>query len=195
MKKAFERITNSIIGLSILGIIISLMLIVFPTISLKTIGIISAIYLMVHGIVLLMLEMKLSKIFVPFENILMGILSIILGFVLVCKPEYTSLLLALGFGIWMIISSVNNIKVALFFKNIKSFPWLYIIIIGILDIILGFLIIFNPIDATVVLTFYLGIILFAHSILNIVNMIILKKNVKDKENFIKEKLKKFIPFN
>ncbi len=193
MKKAFDRITNSIIGLSILTLIIGFILIIFPTVTLETLGIVSGIYLIAHGIVLLMLEMKLIKIFVPFENVIIGFFSILLGFILLSKPESISFLLATILGIWMIVTSINSIKVALFFKNVKAFPWLYVLIIGILDIMLGFLVIFNPFEAVTTLTVYLGIILIIHSILNILDMIILKKNVKEKEQHIKEMFQKFIP--
>ena len=69
------------------------------------------------------------------------------------------------------------------------------IILGILDIILGCLVILNPFEASIILTLYLGIMLIVHSIFNIVDMIILKKNVKDKENYFKEKISKLIPKN
>ena len=53
----------------------------------------------------------------------------------------------------------------------------------------------NPFEASITLTLYLGIMLIVHSIFNIVDMIILKKNVKDKENYFKEKISKLIPKN
>ena len=96
---------------------------------------------------------------------------------------------------WIIVSSVNNIKVAYFFRNVKAFPSTLMIILGILDIILGWLVILNPFEASITLTLYLGIMLIVHSIFNIVDMIILKKNVKDKENYFKEKISKLIPKN
>lgn len=96
---------------------------------------------------------------------------------------------------WIIVSSANNIKVAYFFRNVKAFPSTLMTILGILDIILGCLVILNPFEASIALTLYLGIILIVHSIFNIVDMIILKKNVKDKENYFKEKISKLIPKN
>ena len=139
--------------------------------------------------------MRFIKIYVPFESMLTGVLSIILGIVLFINPEIASILITIAIGMWIIVSSVNNIKVAYFFRNVKAFPSTLMIILGILDIILGCLVIFNPFEASITLTLYLGIMLIVHSIFNIVDMIILKKNVKDKENYFKEKISKLIPKN
>lgn len=190
MKKKFDKITNSIIIISCLLIILGIILILYPSISLRTLGIMSAIYLLVHGVTLLSLEMNFNKIFVPFENMLTGVLSIILGIVLFIKPENASVLITVAFGMWIIISSINNIKVAYFFRNVKEFPSVLMIVLGILDIFLGCLVILNPFESSITLTLYLGIMLIVHSVFNIIDMIILKKNVRDKENFIKERISK-----
>ena len=195
MKRAFQNITNSIIGVSVLSLIIGFILILYPSMSLKTLGIVSSIFLIVHGIILLSLEMRFIKIYVPFESMVTGVLSIILGIVLFINPEIASILITIAIGMWIIVSSVNNIKVAYFFRNVKAFPSTLMIILGILDIILGCLVILNPFEASITLTLYLGIMLIVHSIFNIVDMIILKKNVKDKENYFKEKISKLIPKN
>lgn len=193
MKKAFQKITNSIIGMSILLIIIALLLIIYPSISLKTLGIISAIYMIIHGIFLISLEYSFCKIFVPFENMLMGVLSIVLGIVIVSKPESAITLIAISFGVWIIISSFNNIKCIMFFRKIKYFPFIELLIINILDILLGLLVIFNPLEASVTMTFYLGFILFIHSIIILIDMIILKKNIHDKEKSLRDKFEKLLP--
>ena len=193
MKKAFQKITNSIIGISILLIIIALLLIIYPTISLQTLGIISAIYMIIHGILLISLEFSLGKIFIPFENMLMGVLSIVLGLAIISKPDSAIMLVTISFGVWIVISSINNIKCILFFRKIKKFPFIELLIINILDIILGLLVIFNPFKASITLTYYLGIILLIHSIIMLIDMLPLKKNIRDKEKFIKEKFEKLLP--
>lgn len=193
MKKAFQKITNSIIGVSLLLMMVAVFLIIYPDISLKTLGFICAIYMIVHGTLLIVLDLSISKIFIPFENMFHGVLSIVLGFVLLCRPENMAILLAISFGVWIIVSSINNIRCAMFFRKIKSFPYIELLVINILDIILGIVVIINPVSSSIALTLYLGIILFIHSLFMLLNMILLKKNVKDKENAIKEKIEKLIP--
>lgn len=192
MQKALKRITNYGIVISILALIIGLVFIIFPNISIKTIGIISGIYLLTHGIVSIIIELKLPKIFIPYESMITGVLSVILGIVILSKPESAILLLTVAFGVWIIVSSINNIKTALFFSKIKEFPSTLMIILGIIDIILGILVVLNPFEASITITLYLGIMLITHAIFNIIEMIILKKNIHDKENLIKEKLSKLL---
>lgn len=193
MKKAFKKITNFVIGVSVLSLIIGLVFIIYPSMSLKTLGIISALYLIVHGLVMLSLELRISKIYVPYESMLLSVLSIVLGAVLLKNPKDASLLITVAFGVWIIVSSINNIKVAYFFRKLKSFPSTLLIVLGILDIILGCLVIIDPFTASISLVLYLGIVLIIHAIFNIVSMIVLNKNIKDKENYFKEKLSKLIP--
>lgn len=191
MKKAFNRITNITIAMSILAIIIGLVLIFYPAMSLRTLGIVGAVYLVLNGIMMIILEARLSKIYVPFESMMTSILSIVLGIVLFVYPGSASILLTIAFGVWMIVSSINSIKLALFLKRIKDFPSILMIILSVLEIILGILVIANPFEASITLTLYLGIMLIIHSIFNIIDVIVLKKNVKGKEKAVKEILSKF----
>lgn len=56
-----------------------------------------------------------------------------------------------------------------------------------LDILIGGFILYAPVPASPSLTIALGIVLIAHSVINIVDMIIVKKNARDVEKLIKEK--------
>ena len=193
MKKAFDKITNGIIGVSIFAIVIGLVLVIYPGISLKTVGIMCSIYLIVHGVILILLDISLGKILIPFENMIIGVLSFILGIVLFTHPENAVILLTISFGVWIIVTSINYIKTALFFRYINGFPYMTMIILNVIEIVLGFIVMLNPIDASMTLAMYLGVILIAYAILNIIDMVIIKKNIKDKENKFKEVLHKFFP--
>ena len=193
MKKAFDKITNGIIGVSIFAIVIGLVLVIYPGISLKTVGIMCSIYLIVHGVILILLDISLGKILIPFENMIIGVLSFILGIVLFTHPENAVILLTISFGVWIIVTSINYIKTALFFRYINGFPYMTMIILNVIEIVLGFIVMLNPIDASMTLAMYLGVILIAYAILNIIDMVIIKKNIRDKENKFKEILHKFFP--
>lgn len=88
----------------------------------------------------------------------------------------------------MISSSINNIELAIKLCRTKL-PWLYILILGIVDLIVGIIVIFNPFEATLSLALFSGIMLVVHSIITIVDMIIIKKDVKEISEKISEKLK------
>lgn len=193
MKKYFNKITNGVIGISILTILLGLLLIIFPETSIKTLGLISSIFLIIYGIFLIMLDIKFERLLAPFDCLLNGLLSIILGIFLLLRPDDISVVITTVLGIWIISSSINNIKTALFFRKIKDFPTIHLIILNILDIALGILIALHPFDFVIIITGYIGIILCIHACFNIFDMIILKKSIRDKEKSIKDKVNKILP--
>lgn len=193
MKKYFNKITNGIIGMSILTMILGLLLIIFPETSIKTLGLISSIFLMIYGIFLIMLDIKFEKLLAPFDCLLNGLLSIVLGVFLLLRPDDISVVITAILGIWIISSSINNIKTALFFRKIKDFPTIPLIMLNVLDIALGILVVLHPFDFVILITGYIGIILCVHAGFNIFDMIILKKSIKDKEKSIKDRINKILP--
>ena len=193
MKKYFNKITNGVIGISLLTILLGLLLIIFPETSIKTLGLISSIFLIIYGIFLIMLDIKFERLLAPFDCLLNGLLSIILGIFLLLRPDDISVVITTVLGIWIISSSINNIKTALFFRKIKDFPTIPLIFLNILDIALGILIALHPFDFVIIITGYIGIILCVHACFNIFDMIILKKSISDKEKSIKDKINKILP--
>ena len=193
MKKYFNKITNGVIGISILTLLFGLILIIFPETSIKTLGLISSIFLMIYGIFLIVLDVKFERLLAPFDCVLNGLLSILLGIFLLLRPDDVSVIITAILGIWIISSSINNIKTALFFRKIKDFPTISLILLNILDIALGILVVLHPFDFVIIITGYIGIILCVHACFNIFDMIILKKSIRDKEKNIKDKINKILP--
>ena len=188
MKEAFNRTINSMICSAIVAFIVGVILAFCPGISIVTIGIIAGIYVIANGIALLVLDYKASKYFIPFDGILPGILFIILGILLIAQPGLLSVILALTIGVWIVLSSINLIRISLAVRK-TDLPWVLLLILAILDLILGVIVIFNPFEASISLTMFVGIMIMAHSIISIVDMIIIKKDVKQVEKSIKDQIK------
>lgn len=190
MKERFNETINSIIISSVLAFIIGLIMVVFPKISIETIGMIVAAYIIAQGIVLIYLDIKATKYYIPFDGLLIGIISILMGIVLVCKPGILSVVFAFVVGIWMILSSINNIKISIKLCKTKL-PWIQILLLGILDLIVGLIMIFNPFEATISLTLFAGIMLMIYSVINIIDMIVIKKDIKEITKALSSKIKEY----
>ena len=188
MKEIFNSTINSIIFSSVIALIVGLIMIFFPAITIETIGIIAACYIILHGIMLIYLDIKAYKYNLPFEGLLIGIVSVLLGIFLICKPNILPLVFTIVIGIWMILSSINYIKIAIKISG-TSLPWIWILLLGILDLIAGIVVIFNPFEASISITLFAGIMLIVHSIINIVDMLVIKKDVKDISKEIEKSLK------
>ena len=188
MKEKFNEATNYVIVLSILTFVIGLTMSFFPAESIATIGIIAAIYFIAHGCVLIYLDFKASKYHIPIDGIFSGIISILMGLVLLFYPIGTQAIFAMVVGIWIILSSINLIKTASKLSKTKL-PWGRMLALGILDLILGILVVFNPFASMISLTLFAGIVIMVHSVINVIDMVIIKKDVKNFSEELKKKVK------
>ena len=118
-----------------------------------------------------------------------GILSVILGIILISKPNILSTLFTIAIGVWIILSSINSLKIAIALKN-EDVPWILLLLFGIVDLIIGVIVVFNPFAASISIMIFTGIMLIVHSIIDIVDMIIIKRDAKKISNAIEKHLKK-----
>lgn len=188
MKELFKKTATSIILSSIVAFIIGLIIVVAPGLSLQTIGIIAGIYIIIHGIVLIALAFSAHMLYIPFYGVISGLLSIIIGIILLAMPGILSTVFALALGIWIILSSVNIISIAITTKKEYS-NWGLLLLLGIIDLVCGIIILFNPFASSVSLVVLGGIIIMVHSVINVVDMIIIRNNVKDIEKAVKSSFK------
>lgn len=178
MKDLFKRTTTSIIISSIVAFIIGLVMAVVPNISLQVISIVVGIYIIAHGITLIALDFMAHNAYVPFYGIISGILSIIVGFILIAMPNILSTIFVIALGIWIILSSVNIISISITVRKGVT-NWYLWLLLGIIDLICGIIILFNPFASSISIVVLAGIIIMIHSIISIVDMVMIKKDAKD----------------
>jgi len=189
MKDVLKRATTAMICLSVLAFIMGLIMTFYPGVSIKTTGIIVGIYIIIHGIALVALDFKSNLNYVPFDGIVSGILFILLGIVLIITPGILSIFLTIALGIWIILSSVSAIRLSLVVRS-KDSNWILILLFGIIDLIAGIIILFNPLASVISITILSGIIIMFHSIVNIIDMVVIKKNIKNITKEIENSMKK-----
>lgn len=188
MKEIFKKTTASVIVSSIIAFIIGLIMAVMPGVSLEIIGIIVGIYVIVHGIVLIAVDFAAHNAYVPFYGIMSGILSIIVGVILLAMPNALPTIFAIALGIWIILSSVNVISVAVSVKNYVS-KWYLWLILGIVDLLCGIIVLFNPFASSLTIVVLGGIVIMVHSVITIVDMVLIRKDAKDVEKAIEASIK------
>ena len=177
MKDLFKRTTTSIIISSVAAFILGLVMAVVPGISIQVIGIAAGIYIILHGITLIVLDFMAHNAYVPFNGVITGILSIIVGLLLIAMPDALTTIFAIALGIWIILSSVNVISIAMSVrKSISS--WYLWLLFGIIDLICGIIILFNPFASSISIVVLGGIIVMVHSVVTIIDMIMIRKNIK-----------------
>lgn len=180
MKDFFRKTTTSIIVSSVVAFIIGLIMAVVPKMSLDVMGIVLGVYIIIHGITLIGLNFATHSVYVPFYGIMSGLLSIIVGILLVAMPNIMSTIFAIALGIWIILSSINVISIAITVKQRVS-NWGLWLLLGVIDLICGIIILFNPFASSISIVMLGGIIIMIHSVISIVDMIMIRNDAKEVE--------------
>lgn len=190
MKDILKKISNAVIVLSVFGILLGIILAVYPDTSLTALGIVIASYLIISGIVLIILDIKAWRMYIPFDGMLLGILNIILGILLMRSPDSIAVYIGVVMGVWIIFSGFGGIRTGAALRWTGA-PSGFMIVMGIVDIIVGSLVLYSPVLSSLSLTIGAGVVLIIHSVINIIYMILIKKNIKEVEKLIAEKIQQY----
>lgn len=110
-------------------------------------------------------------------DILYGIVSIILGILIITNPHAIANIIPIILGIAIIISSASKIQCAFNLKNANNEIWKATMIIAIISTICGVILLFNPFAGAVWIMRIVGIFITIYSILDFISTYIIKKNV------------------
>ena len=95
--------------------------------------------------------------------LVMGILDIILGLIFIFKIAVGASFIAVIFAVWFIFDAITN-----FFKRLdKGYYWV-IVILSILSLILGIMLLFNPMLSALTIVWIISIYLITIGILKII---------------------------
>lgn len=177
MRKKFNKLMNISLGTSIVFIFIGVTLLLFSMISLEVMAYIIAGLLVLNGILNIIDDYKQFKIFYFFDGFTSGLLSVILGIILISNQDYITLLIPLIIGLWFILSSTFKLRMSLALKDSNSNNWVATYILSLLTIICGLCLIFNPEVGSLSLTKVVGSLSIIYSICDIIDVIIFKKNI------------------
>ena len=98
----------------------------------------------------------------------MGILDIILGLIFIFKIAVGASFIAVIFAVWFIFDAITQLATANFFKRLdKGYYWV-IVILSILSLILGIMLLFNPMLSALTIVWIISIYLITIGILKII---------------------------
>ena len=110
MLKKFNKYINISIILTLLFLALGILVVCFPTTSIKVIAIIIAILLIVGGIFLIS-DYGISIFWVNLTAV--GILSILMGIILLLYPDILVILIPIVVGMFVIVNSIVDIQLSL----------------------------------------------------------------------------------
>ena len=177
-----KRELNVSIISSIIYIIIGAIIIANPAITLTIVSTSLAVLSIIYGIIITIINIANIR---DGGHLIFGVMLIVMGIALFIYPGSLNVLISLGIGIWFITSSVSRIKFAVLVKDADGINWLIILISAIFTLIIGISFIFAPLTSAVALTAASGILMIAYSILDICEVIFIKRNIKAVEKALK----------
>ena len=140
-----------------------------------------AIFAIIYGIVVTIINIANIK---EGRNLLLGVLLIVMGTALIIYPSSLNVLISLGIGIWFISISVSRIRFSTFLREVEEINWLVVLISSIITLIIGISFVFAPLASAVALTTISGILMIFYSLIDIFEVIFIKKNIEAIEKVI-----------
>lgn len=167
---------------SIIFIIFGIILTTHPETSLTIIAYTISILLIGNGVYQLIMGYSTVS-FSLLDGFTGGILSIILGILILLKPLALSIVIPIAIGLWFIISSSYKLRISLALRSVNESIWLLTFVMSILMMICGIILIFNPLSGLITITKLIGILIIIYSIIDIIEAIIIKKNIDYLDDF------------
>lgn len=188
MKKIISGMIRSSIICSIALVALGILLIFKSELTIMTISYVIGGCLIAIGV---LAELKYLK-----ENskdvtkgdidIIYGIVSIILGIIVIKNPEAIASIIPLVIGIIIIANSVVKLQYSLELKKEKNELWLSTFILSIVMVVCGVVLIFNPFQGAVLLTRIVGIFILLYAVLDLVSTFVIKDTLKKIHDAIQE---------
>lgn len=185
MKKSMNRTLWISIISSIIFILLGIILVSHPETSLVIMSYTVCILLGANGVYQLIMGYTNTTLSL-FDGFSGGILSIILGILILVKPDTLSIVIPIAIGLWFIISSSYKLRIALALRSMNESIWLLLFVMAILMMLCGIILILNPLSGMVAITRMIGILIMIYSIIDIVEAVMIKKNMKLLDNWFHE---------
>lgn len=181
-KNSVENRFNKILLYNFIGAIVTLVLgmilLFLPELTNKVVGVLTGVIFLISGALAIYnyLQRDGAKLFSL--NLIFGILDFLLGAIIIVFPFSVSTFVTICFGLYMIINGVKKINYSFWLKKGSEECWLITLVTGILLIIFGIMVMFNPF-VKFTITKLVGAFLLVIAALEITNTILFKKRAKE----------------
>lgn len=119
-------------------------------------------------------------------DIVYGIVSVILGIVVIKNPEAIASIIPAILGISIVISSATKLQYAFELRANGNNLWKTTMVISIISTLCGIVLLFNPFKALTSFTQVVGIFILVYAVLDMISTFTIKRNVKMFQDSIKE---------
>lgn len=189
MENIMNKLLKSSIWSSIALAVLGLLLIFYSELTIISISyVIGGILIAIGVIALIKYISNINKDIKNEIDIVYGIVTIILGIIVISNPKAIASIIPFVLGVLIVINSTAKIDYSFKLKKNKNKLWVSTLIVALVALVCGVLLIFNPFTGAEFITKIIGVILLIYAILDIVSTIRISKVLK--ETFGTDKKKK-----
>lgn len=190
MVESFKKMFLMSILSSIFFIVIGLFLMMKPGETMAIISYAVGSLILVSGVIFLIKYFTNKNAYTMLSGeLILGVICVIVGIVLFLNPKALASVIHFILGMWIIISSVTKIQYAFQLKSYHNKAWISTLVIAAITFIFGLLLLFNPFEGAKFLTQIIGIFILTYAILDLIEVFIIRKNLKDVKDGIIEIIK------
>lgn len=173
IKEYIKKYSKASIITSVIMIVASVLLIVFPKTMLDIVVYVISGALFVDGLIHLVTYFALTHDMRIFSNdLLEGILALLAGVFVAFNADAFISALTMIIGLWIVIKGLLNLQLSFQLQQIIEFNWFWIFLCAVLCVALGvFIIIVHPVDMAIGLTMAEGIVLLVTEVLSLIQTI------------------------
>ena len=117
-------------------------------------------------------------------EIVYGVVTVILGTLIIKNPEAIASIIPLILGVAIIISSATKLQYAFELKANSNKLWKATMLVSIISTLCGVILLFNPFKGAVVFTKVVGLFIIIYAVLDTISTLTIKRNVKIIHNAI-----------
>ena len=182
-KKNSENILNTILSVeflvSALAIILSLILLIASDLSDKLVGVILGLGFIITGIGTIFSYFKREGAKLFALNLVFGILFALIGLLIAIIPFKSINFAVVMLGIFLIVSGVSKLNIALWLKRGNDSSWTVALPSGILLLVFAIMVFINPFSNLLNLAKLSGVFLLISCFVDLMIAFMLKRRVKE----------------
>lgn len=180
IKKGMNKIFNVSIVTSVIILVLGIFLFIQPDTIIRIVSIVLGGIILIPGITSLIDYFK-NK-YQP--SLITGIVTVIIGLILIINTELVASILPFILGIYFIISGISRLQYALELRR-QRMNFTTSLVFSILIIICGILFIINPFGGALAITKVMGIFMIVYALLDLTNSILLKREMHEVKDNMK----------
>lgn len=187
MDNIMSKFFKSSIMMSIFLIILGGLLIFESEMTIVSISYVIGGTLIALGAVAILRFIKNARNMTSSElDIIYGVVTIILGSLIVTHPKGLASIIPIVLGICIVINSANKLQYSLELKKDNNKLWKMTLAVAIVSTLCGVILIFNPFKGVQMITQIVGIFIVTYAVLDMISTITIKRNVSILKKAIKD---------